>query len=86
MFQMSDTEGQFKSLDAVEIDFVTGQGSITDEEGHRSDVTRLYEAKLIHQFDHRFATFAGQTKPQREVGNARRDSQGREAPILFRRH
>ena len=85
MFQMSDTEGQFKSLDAVEIDFVTGQGSITDEEGHRSDVTRLYEAKLIHQFDHRFATFAGQTKP-RGGGKCERNLQGREAPILFRRH
>ena len=32
---------------------------------------RLYEAKLIHQFDHRYATFLGQSLADCEAGNAR---------------
>ena len=34
----------------------------------RGDVLPLYEAKMVHHFDHRYGTYEGQTKAQANVG------------------
>ena len=70
MFQMTDSEGVFASLADVKIRQTDGilsvQHSVTGDE-----VVPLLEAKLVHQFDHRYATFLGQSDADCESGNAR---------------
>jgi hypothetical protein len=83
MFQMSDTEGRFEDLSGVEIDSTNSEGHCIDVGGQRAEVIRLYEAKLIHQFDHRYATFAGQTKIDCDAGNAREIPAGEKGPYCF---
>ncbi len=71
MFQMSDTRGTFREIDQVDIDSANLTAHAIQDDGTSLELVRLYEAKLIHQFDHRFATFAGQTKADCDAGNAR---------------
>jgi hypothetical protein len=66
MFQMSDEKGDFLELDAIQRG---PQMYAASRDG--VSLVRLFEAKLIHQFDHRYATFEDQSKGDREAGNAR---------------
>ncbi|MCC6697942.1 MAG: N-6 DNA methylase [Candidatus Hydrogenedentes bacterium] len=54
LFHMANDSSRF--LDAEEASLVSGP------------VLPLYEAKMIHQFDHRFGTYAGQTGAQARQG------------------
>lgn len=47
-------------------DMANDSGLFRDTPG--SDRLPLYEAKMIHQYDHRYGTYAGQTEAQRRVG------------------
>lgn len=82
MFQMSDEDGLFARLDEVTLSCrdhdVRGAVAGSDEL-----FIRLYEAKLIHQFDHRFATFQGQSVEQCNAGDARELLASEKAPDLF---
>ena len=44
----------------------------------------LYEAKMIHQFDHRFGTYEGQTPAQANLGTLPRPSEREKADPSFR--
>lgn len=83
MFQMSDSEGRFIDTDIVSSDGNTGNGFVHANSEHKAEVTKLYEAKLIHQFDHRFATFADQSATDRSAGNAREISSIEKNPFTF---
>ena len=68
MFQMSDVGGVFLDLDTAIL--VRTSNGLHARGG--SDVyVPLYEAKLVHQFDHRFASFEGQSKTECKSGRAR---------------
>lgn len=57
MFHMSNDSGLFRT--AAQLDT---EGFVRDGTDWRNDATRyvtLYEAKMIHQFDHRWATYDG---------------------------
>ena len=70
MFQMNDTDGMFARLSDVKLTRMDEE--LTAEVQSTSQhCVRLYEAKLIHQFDHRYATFLGQSLADCEAGNAR---------------
>ncbi len=69
MFHMSNDSGLFRTREQMEQDGweLDGNVFVRDEERYLP----LYEAKLFHQYDHRFATFEG--VPDRDIrnGNAR---------------
>ena len=58
------------------------------------DVLPLYEAKMVHHFDHRLGTYEGQTEAQANMGTLPRltreqqdaPSFARPAPVLGRSH
>jgi hypothetical protein len=70
MFQMSDDDGIFARLDTAVLTTRNGELTAVVRDGIEPYV-RLYEAKLIHQFDHRFATFDKQSVQDCDAGNAR---------------
>ena len=41
----------------------------------------LYEAKMIHHFDHRYGTYEGQTQAQANVGTLPRPTRGSRSAI-----
>lgn len=41
------------------------------QEDYNNGMLPVYESKLIHQYDHRYATFEGSTKEEKEKGNAK---------------
>jgi hypothetical protein len=70
MFQMSDSEGKFKNLE--ELDIYTERNRVYAKAiDSIEELVPLYEAKLVHQFDHRYATFVGQSRQDIKSGNAR---------------
>jgi hypothetical protein len=80
MFQMSDVGGVFLDLaDAKLNPSPTGLTALHDSVVY----VPLYEAKLVHQFDHRFATFASQSKADCKAGKARIVSQNDKDALNF---
>jgi len=71
MLQVTDEEGVFRDLEDIEMLTSLGYPSGCAKDDASSPFTALYEAKLLHQFDHRFATFEGQPKDDRDAGQAR---------------
>lgn len=71
MFQMSDDEGIYRDVSDVEIVPSLGYPGGRARDESRDPLTALYEAKLIHQYDHRFATFEGLPVKDIRDGNAR---------------
>ena len=66
MLDMANDSGLFRSSGQLE-----GAGWRLDGNGYRRADERylpLYEAKMIHQFDHRFGTYDGQTEAQAKMG------------------
>ncbi|MHB8050884.1 MAG: Eco57I restriction-modification methylase domain-containing protein [Coriobacteriia bacterium] len=62
MFDMANDSGLFRSQDELEAEHYELEGNIFchgDEQ-----YLPLYEAKMMHQFDHRFGTYTGQTEAQ----------------------
>jgi hypothetical protein len=66
MFHMANDSGLFRTCDQLERDgwFLTGNIFIRGSER----MLPLYEAKMIHHFDHRFGTYKGQTEAQANMG------------------
>ncbi|MCY3538238.1 MAG: N-6 DNA methylase, partial [bacterium] len=69
MFMMNTDSGLFRTRDQLESDGWEMHGNIFTQ----ADQTYLplYEAKLFHQYDHRFATFEGVSTHDLVNGNAR---------------
>ena len=69
MFDMTGDSGLFRTGEQLEADGWTLEGNefLRGEERY----VPLYEAKLFHQYDHRFATFEGVSQRQLGGGNAR---------------
>ena len=66
MLHMSGDSESFKPREECEADGYRLVGNIF--EGKSSRRLPLYEAKMIHHFDHRFATYEGQTEAQARQG------------------
>ena len=87
MFDMSNDSALFRTLDDLQADGWELQGNIFLREDER--YLPLYEAKLFHQYDHRFATFEGASErasgpaghTQRGHPEERIGSQGRRRPV-----
>ena len=70
MFDMSNDSGFFKTREELEAaGFKLEGSSFVERAGTR--YLPLYEAKLFHQYDHRFATFEDASQADRKRGNAR---------------
>ena len=69
MFDMSNDSGLFKTRTELETEGWTLEGNIFVQGDER--YLPLYEAKLFHQYDHRFATFEGVSERDIKNGNAR---------------
>ncbi|HSH60120.1 MAG TPA: hypothetical protein VK988_10850, partial [Acidimicrobiales bacterium] len=59
MFDMSNDSGLFRTRAQLEADGWTLEGNVFSREGDR--YLPLYEAKMLHHFDHRWATYYGTT-------------------------
>ncbi|MBA4179610.1 MAG: hypothetical protein C0506_03385 [Anaerolinea sp.] len=69
MFNMTSDSGLFRTRDELESDgFRLAGNALIHADGR--EYLPLYEAKLFHQYDHRFATFDGATKEDLKAGNA----------------
>lgn len=66
LFNMASDSGLFKDRDELEAGGWTLEGNVfrRDDDAHLP----LYEAKMIHQFDHRFGTYQGQSQAQARQG------------------
>ncbi len=69
MFHMSNDSSLFRTRDHMEEDGweIRGNSFVKGEEVYLP----LYEAKLFHQYDHRFATFEGASPKEIRTGKAR---------------
>lgn len=70
MYNMSDDSGLFKKRESLESDGWELENSSFKKED--KTFLPIYEAKFIHQFDHRFSTYEGVDSDGRGKGNARR--------------
>jgi hypothetical protein len=66
MFHMANDSGLFHSSENLLGDGWTMRGNVFVRDGER--MLPLYEAKMIHHFDHRWGTYEGQTQAQANVG------------------
>ena len=69
MFDMSNDSGLFRTREQLSLEGWRLEGNIFVKNDER--YLPLYEAKLFHQFDHRFATFDGVDPRSIRRGNAR---------------
>ena len=69
MFDMSNDSGLFRTRSEMEEDGYALDGNVFTRGEER--YLPLYEAKLFHQYDHRFATFEGVSDQDIRNGNAR---------------
>ena len=69
MFHMSNDSGLFRTEEELADEGWELRGNVFTRDGER--YLPLYEAKLFHQYDHRFATFEGVSAQARKNGNAR---------------
>lgn len=75
MFDMANDARLFRTqADLVEEGW-TLKGNIFVRDGSR--MMPLYEAKMLHHYDHRFGTYAGQTAAQANMGTLPRLTQCR---------
>ena len=63
---MANDSGLFRTRDQLEDDGWTLTGNIFVRGSER--MLPLYEAKMIHHFDHRLGTYEGQTEAQANMG------------------
>ena len=69
MFHMSNDSGLFRTLEELQADGWELDGNVFVRDDERC--LPLYEAKLFHQYDHRFATFEGASARDLKNGKAR---------------
>jgi hypothetical protein len=66
MFHMANDSGLFRTAEQLEAEGWTPDGNIFRQGGE--EYLPLYEAKMLHHFDHRFSTYEGQTESQANQG------------------
>ncbi|HEY3788086.1 MAG TPA: N-6 DNA methylase, partial [Urbifossiella sp.] len=66
LFHMANDSHLFKTADDLRGDGFKLRGNIYEKDESR--FLPLYEAKMLHQFDHRFSTYDGATEKQLNVG------------------
>ncbi len=66
MFHMANDSGLFKTEEELCGDGWKPFGNVFVKDGKR--MLPLYEAKMIHHFDHRYGTFTGRTEAQAKMG------------------
>ena len=66
MFDMANDSHLFRIREQLESEGWTLRGNIFERDGKR--MMPLYEAKMLHHFDHRLGTYEGQTEAQANVG------------------
>ena len=71
MFNMTSDSGLFRTRQRLEEDGWELHGNVFVHEDDDERYLPLYEAKLFHQYDHRFATFDGASEKDIRNGNAR---------------
>ncbi|MYE30694.1 MAG: N-6 DNA methylase, partial [Gammaproteobacteria bacterium] len=71
MFDMANDSGLFYTREELEDNGYELEGNIFVRSEHEERYLPLYEAKLFHQYDHRFATFDGVSHKDLKSGNAR---------------
>ena len=69
MFHMSSDSGHFKTRKELEEEGWELNGNVFSRDGEH--YSPLYEAKMFHQYDHRFATFEGVSTEDIRKGNAK---------------
>ena len=62
MFDMANDSSLFRTAEQLELEGWCLRGSVFELDG--AQYLPLYEAKMVHQFDHRFGTYEGQTEAQ----------------------
>ncbi|TYB36470.1 N-6 DNA methylase [Micromonospora sp. AP08] len=66
MFHMANDSGLFRTADELSDAGWQLDGNVFLRGGER--MLPLYEAKMVHMFDHRWGTYSGQTAAQRNMG------------------
>lgn len=66
LFNMASDSHHFRTADDLKAEGYRREGNILV--GPRDRYLPLYEAKMLHQFDHRFSTYEGATQSQLNVG------------------
>ena len=69
MFDMANDSNLFRKRESLMAEGWELEGNVFERDGER--YLPLYEAKLFHQYDHRFATFEGADEDALRNGNAR---------------
>ena len=75
MFNMTSDSGLFHTREELEVNGYELEGNIFVRGDEEERYLPLYEAKLFHQYDHRFATFDGVSEKDLKGGNARQMSE-----------
>ncbi|GAA2453722.1 Eco57I restriction-modification methylase domain-containing protein [Streptomyces macrosporus] len=70
MFDMANDAHLFRNKDELEEEGwkLDGNVFVRPEVGDKRRYLPLYEAKMLHHFDHRYGTYEGQTKAQANMG------------------
>jgi hypothetical protein len=66
MFMMNTASALFRTRAELEADYWKSEGNVFKKSD--GQYLALYEAKMLHHFDHRFATYEGQTEAQANQG------------------
>ncbi len=66
LFHMANDSHHFRTADELQADGYRLEGNVFV--GPHDRYMPLYEAKMLHQFDHRFSTYEGATEKQLNVG------------------
>lgn len=66
LFNMASDSGLFRTAEQLDSDGWTRHGNVYQRSEQR--YLPLYEAKMLHHFDHRFSTYEGQTESQVNQG------------------
>ncbi len=66
MFDMSNDSHLFRTQEQLAAEGWTLKGNVFEQDGQR--YLPLYEAKMLHHFDHRLGTYEGQTEAQANMG------------------
>ncbi|MGV9354543.1 Eco57I restriction-modification methylase domain-containing protein [Streptomyces misionensis] len=66
MFDMSNDSHLFRTKEQLAAEGWTLKGNVFERDGQR--YLPLYEAKMLHHFDHRLGTYEGQTEAQANMG------------------
>src|SRR5260370_28662082 len=74
MFNTEDDSNLFRTRRQIEErGYIHSEGGTAWRLADLDDYLRLYEGKLFHQFDHRFATFAGGAKDDKTRDSSLKD-------------